>query len=64
MDSDGLLQGKRILVTGVLTDASIAFHVARLAQEQGAELVLTAMPRTTQTDRADRRTAADHTPGH
>ena len=28
--------GKRILVTGVLTDASIAFHVARLAQEEGA----------------------------
>jgi hypothetical protein len=28
----GILDGKRILVTGVLTDASIAFHVARLAQ--------------------------------
>ena len=28
----GLLEGKRILVTGVLTDQSIAFHVARLAQ--------------------------------
>jgi enoyl ACP reductase len=42
----GLLDGKRILVTGVLTDASIAFHVARLAQEQGATLVLTSMPRT------------------
>ena len=27
----GLLQGKNILVTGVLTDASIAFHIARLA---------------------------------
>ena len=46
MSAQGLLDGKRILVTGVLTDASIAFHVARLAQEQGAELVLTAMPRT------------------
>ena len=32
----GLLEGKRILVTGVLTDSSIAFHVARIAQEQGA----------------------------
>jgi len=42
----GLLDGKRILVTGVLTDASIAYHVARLAQEQGATLVLTSMPRT------------------
>ena len=36
----GLLDGKRILITGVLTDASLAFGVARLAQEQGAELVL------------------------
>jgi enoyl ACP reductase len=36
----GLLDGKRILVTGVLTDASLAFGVARLAQEQGAEVVL------------------------
>ncbi len=37
----GLLDGKRIVVTGVLTDASIAFSIARLAQEQGAEIVLT-----------------------
>jgi enoyl-[acyl-carrier protein] reductase I len=37
----GLLEGKRILVTGVLTDASLAFGVAKLAQEQGAELLLT-----------------------
>jgi enoyl ACP reductase len=36
-----LLDGKRILVTGVLTDDSLAFGVARLAQEQGAEIVLT-----------------------
>ena len=36
----GLLEGKRILVTGVLTDASLAFGVARVAQEQGAEIVL------------------------
>ncbi|HUC36585.1 MAG TPA: enoyl-ACP reductase FabI [Acidimicrobiales bacterium] len=36
----GLLEGKRLLVTGVLTDASLAFGVARLAQEQGAEIVL------------------------
>ncbi len=42
----GLLDGKRILVTGVLTDASIAFSVARLAQEQGAEVVLTSFGRT------------------
>jgi len=36
----GLLDGKRILVTGVLTDASLAFAVARLALEEGAEVVL------------------------
>src|SRR3954452_614800 len=37
----GILDGKRILITGVLTDASLAFGVARLAQEEGAEIVLT-----------------------
>ncbi len=37
----GLLDGKRILVTGVLTDASLAFGVAKLAQEEGAEIILT-----------------------
>lgn len=36
----GLLDGKRILVTGVLTDASLAFATARKAQEEGAEVVL------------------------
>jgi meromycolic acid enoyl-[acyl-carrier-protein] reductase len=40
-----LLDGKRLLVTGVLTEASIAFSVARLAQEQGAETVLTGFGR-------------------
>ncbi|MBA3289806.1 MAG: enoyl-ACP reductase FabI [Acidimicrobiia bacterium] len=37
----GLLEGKNIVVTGVLTDASIAYSVARLAQAEGAEIVLT-----------------------
>jgi len=41
----GLLDGKKLVVTGVLTDSSIAFTVARLAQEQGAELVLTSFGR-------------------
>jgi enoyl ACP reductase len=36
-----LLEGKRILITGVLTDASLAFAVAKLAQQEGAEIVLT-----------------------
>ena len=37
----GLLSGKNIVITGVLTDASLAFGVAKLAQEEGAEIVLT-----------------------
>jgi enoyl ACP reductase len=36
----GLLAGKRLLITGVLTDASLAFAVAKRAQEEGAEIVL------------------------
>ena len=40
-----ILEGKRLVVTGVLTDSSIAYSVARLAQEQGAELVLTSFGR-------------------
>ena len=51
-----LLEGKRLVVTGVLTDASIAFSVARLAQENGAELVLTSFGRPMSlTKRAARR---------
>ena len=41
----GILEGKHILVTGVLTDQSIAFHVARLAQQEGARVVLTSFGR-------------------
>jgi enoyl-[acyl-carrier protein] reductase I len=41
-----LLKGKTLLVTGVLTDRSIAFSVARLAAEQGATVVLSAFGRT------------------
>jgi len=37
----GLLDGKRLVITGVLTDASIAYGVAKLAQEEGADIVLT-----------------------
>ena len=37
----GLLDGKRLLVTGVLTEASLGYGVARLAQQEGAEIVLT-----------------------
>ena len=41
----GLLDGKQVLITGVLTEASIAFSVAKLAQEQGANVVLTGFGR-------------------
>jgi meromycolic acid enoyl-[acyl-carrier-protein] reductase len=37
----GLLDGKRIVITGVLTDASLAYGVAQLARQEGAEIVLT-----------------------
>ena len=37
----GLLDGKKIVVTGVLTDASLAFGVAKLARQEGADIVLT-----------------------
>jgi enoyl-[acyl-carrier protein] reductase I len=41
----GLMEGKRLLITGVLTDSSIAFHVARIAQEEGATVVLSSFGR-------------------
>ena len=42
----GILEGKKLLVTGVLMDSSIAFHVAKIAQEEGAQVVLTSFGRT------------------
>lgn len=42
----GIVAGKRLVITGVLTEASIAFAVARLAQQQGAQIVLTSPTRT------------------
>jgi enoyl ACP reductase len=45
MTATGLLAGKRLLVTGVLTEQSIAFSVARTAIEQGATVVLTGFGR-------------------
>ena len=41
----GLVEGKKLLITGVLNDDSIAFSVAKLAQEQGADIVLTSFGR-------------------
>ncbi len=42
----GIMQGKNILVTGVLTPDSIAYDVARLVQEEGGNVVLTSFGRT------------------
>ena len=51
-----LLEGKRFLITGVLTKGSIAYSVAERAQEEGAEIVLTGFGRTRRmTERAAAR---------
>lgn len=41
----GLLEGKKLLIAGVLTEASIAFSAAKLAQEEGAQVVLSGFGR-------------------
>ncbi len=56
----GLLAGKRLLITGVLTDASLAFAVAKRAQEEGAEIVLSGAGRALSlTKRTARKISAD-----
>lgn len=57
----GLLDGKKIVVTGVLTDASLAFGVARIAIDEGADVVLTGAGRALSLTRRTARklTAAD-----
>ncbi len=51
----GLLTGKKVLITGVITEQSIAFSVARIAQEQGATVVLTGFGRMSLVERIARR---------
>jgi meromycolic acid enoyl-[acyl-carrier protein] reductase len=51
----GILAGKSILVTGVLTDSSIAFHVAKIAQQEDARVVLTGFGRMSLVERIARR---------
>jgi enoyl-[acyl-carrier protein] reductase I len=51
----GLLDGKRLLITGVITDASIAFAIARLAQQEGASVVLTGYGRMSLVERVARK---------
>jgi meromycolic acid enoyl-[acyl-carrier-protein] reductase len=51
-----LLQGKRLLITGVLTPQSLAFGIAEIAQNEGAEIVLTSFGRgMSLTERSARR---------
>lgn len=51
----GILAGKRILITGVLTDSSIAFHAAKIAQEEGADVILTGFGRLSLVERIAKR---------
>jgi meromycolic acid enoyl-[acyl-carrier-protein] reductase len=51
----GLLEGKTILVTGIITDASIAFHIAKVAQEAGAKVIITGFDRLRLIDRIAQR---------
>ncbi|WP_030750961.1 enoyl-ACP reductase FabI [Streptomyces sp. NRRL F-5135] len=51
----GLLTGKTLLITGVITESSIAFQVARAAQEQGARVVLTGFGRVSLVERIAKR---------
>jgi enoyl-[acyl-carrier protein] reductase I len=50
-----MLAGKRLLVTGVLTEQSIAFATARLAQQHGARIVLTGYGRLSLVERVAKR---------
>jgi enoyl-[acyl-carrier protein] reductase I len=55
----GLLAGKRLLVTGVITDQSIAFSVAKIAIEEGATVVLTGFGRLSLVERIAKRLPAE-----
>ncbi|WP_432987617.1 enoyl-ACP reductase FabI [Dactylosporangium sp. CA-233914] len=51
----GLLEGKRLLITGIITEQSIAFSAAKVAQEQGAQVVLTGFGRLSLVERIAKR---------
>ena len=53
-----LLAGKNLLITGIITEASMAFHTARLAQQQGATVVLTGYGRLSLVERIAKRLPA------
>ena len=51
-----ILAGKRLLITGVITKDSIAFHAAEQAQKEGATVLLTSFGRVRRmTERAAQR---------
>jgi enoyl-[acyl-carrier protein] reductase I len=55
-----ILEGKRLVITGVITKDSIAFHVAEQALEQGASVVLTSFGRVRRmTERAATRLSSE-----
>jgi meromycolic acid enoyl-[acyl-carrier protein] reductase len=55
-----ILEGKRLVITGVITKDSIAFHVASRALEEGASVVLTSFGRARRmTERAATRLPSD-----
>lgn len=55
----GLLDDKKIVVTGVLTEASLAYGVAELARREGAEIVLTGAGRALSLTRRAARKLGD-----
>ena len=54
-----ILDGKRLLITGVITKDSIAFHAAEQAQHEGAEVVLTSFGRVKRMTERAAAAAAD-----
>lgn len=61
--SDGILAGKRLLITGVLTPKSIAYSIAEAAMAAGAEVVLTSFGRAMSlTERSARRLSGSSAP--
>ncbi len=58
----GILAGRRIVITGVLTDASLAFAVARRAQEEGATVALTGAGRALSLTQRTARKLGDDVP--
>ena len=58
----GILDGKKIVITGVLTDASLAFGVAKIALDEGAEIVLTGAGRALSLTKRTARKLGDDIP--